>query len=70
MPFNFYLKPDFLEKSLKCVIIAFYLDQAFWEFWDSCTFSAVCKKRLANKSFDFLGIEKEYDKEFSINNLV
>ena len=50
---------NFLQKFLKFVFKAFYSDQAFWDFIETCsTFSVVCKKRLVNKSFEFLGIEK------------
>ena len=36
--------------------------QPFWDFLDTySTFSAVCKKRWVNKSFEILGIRKEYD---------
>ena len=50
---------------LKYTFKAFYSDQAFWDFLDTCsTFSVVCKKRLVIKSFEFLGIGKEYDEKF------
>ena len=47
------------EKFLKFVFEAFYSDQAFWDFLD---IFFVCKKRLVNKSFVFLDIEKDYGK--------
>jgi hypothetical protein len=55
-PLIFYLKPEFHWKYLKCVFKAFYSDQAFRDFLDTCSnFSAVCKKkRFVNKSLEFL----------------
>ena len=51
--------------SLKFVFKAIYSNQALRDFLDTfSTFSGICKKRLVNKSFKFLGIEKEYDKKF------
>ena len=57
-PFSFYIKFEYLEKSLKFPFEAFYSNKAF------CNFSAVLKKRSVNKSFECLGIEKEYDMNF------
>ena len=43
---NFYLKPEFHCKVLKFRFKAFYSDQAFWDFLDTCsTFFAICKKK-------------------------
>ena len=61
---------NFPAKSLKFVFKAFNSDQAFGDFLD--TFSTFCylQKKLVNKSFKFLGIEKEYFKKISIYDLV
>ena len=58
---------NFLEKPLKFVYKAFYLDQAFWDFlYTYSTYSAVCKKRLVNKSFEFLVIKKNLTKNLNL----
>ena len=57
---------NFREKSLKLISKAFQI-KLFRIYLDTCsTFSIVCKKRLVNKRFEFLGIEKEYNKQFRI----
>ena len=62
----FYLKPEFPWKVFKIRFENLFSDQAFWDFLDTCiTFSAVCKKRFINQSFEVLGIVKEYDKNFN-----
>ena len=43
----FKLSTEALENALKFVFKAFYSDQAFLDFLDTCsTFSAVCKKKI------------------------
>ena len=60
-PFGFYLKPKFPWKVFKCLFKSLSSDEAFGDFLDTCsTFFAFSKKRLVNKSFEF--IEKEYEK--------
>ena len=44
-------------KILKSIFIAFYLDQAFWEL-------VTLFPMVVNQSYEFIGIEKEYDKKF------
>ena len=46
-----------------------YSDQAFWGYLDTCsTFFVVYKKGLIHKNFEFLGIEKEYDKKTQLRS--
>ena len=52
-----------MKSFFKFVFKAVYSYQAYCDFLDPCSiFSVVHKIRFGNKSFEFLGIEKEYEK--------
>ena len=50
----------FLKSFRKLVFKAIYSHQVFQDFLDTCS---TC---MVNKSFVFLGMEKEYDKQIKI----
>ena len=55
--------PEFPWRVFKISFKALYSDQASSFSYACSTFSVVFKIRLVNRSFEFLNIEKEYDKE-------
>ena len=63
---HLYLKPKFPGKSLKFVFIKSIIQMnLFVKFWIrlELLLQYEKKKRLVKKSFEILGIEKEYDKK-------
>ena len=63
-PFSFYINPKCHLQVFKILFKAFYSDQDILDFLDTC--STFVKKRLVNKSFEFIGREKDCTKKIKL----
>ena len=61
--FNFYFKPEFPWKVLE-ICFTYFIQINLLDFL--VLFPLSEKKRLQNKSFEVLGIEKEYDTKIQL----
>ena len=65
-PSNFYLKLNFLEKFIKFALKPFIQIKLFVISYILAALFLLFIIKFVNKSFKFLGVEKDYDKNLNL----